>query len=335
VGKSLSASGYYSLHSCSPTLSNKGELCVARFRSSLELERIDASVYRTGPVNVWLAENEICKEGGALLLKNANRKQNRNRNQNQNPEHQITPDFPIFLRKLDGSTAVLSVRADDYEEDLCREAVKRSGVPGDQLFLTINSIPSGKHIGPATEICEFVNTVLRPRQNNGISIGVKKSSRRLKDLGISRNSTICLSLHCRGGANLASSSLPSTITEEESVEAEEAVNRAITAAEEARKLADEAKGKRGGGSSCYPDLAGVTWKSVSECGTFACIFCKHIGPAAEICEFITERDGGQTAICPRCSIDAILPRNKLPENQEECMQKLAEYYEEGFGGLES
>jgi len=183
VGKSLSAFGYYSLHSCSPTLNNKGELCVARFRSSLELERIDTSVYRTGPVNTWLAANQICKEGGALLLKNANQKQNRNRNQNQNPEHQITPDFPIFLRKLDGSTAVLSVRADDYEEDLCREAVTRAGVPGDQLFLT------------------FVNTVLRPRQNNGISIGVKKSSRRLRDLGISRNSTVTMCIFGRGGSN--------------------------------------------------------------------------------------------------------------------------------------
>ena len=40
-----------------------------------------------------------------------------------------------------------------------------------------------------------------------------------------------------------------------------------------------------------------------QCG---CFYCKKIFDASEVVEFVTERDGQQTAICPYCGIDSVI-----------------------------
>lgn len=45
-----------------------------------------------------------------------------------------------------------------------------------------------------------------------------------------------------------------------------------------------------------------------ETGKFSCFYCFHEGEVSEIKEWITRRVGS-TALCPKCSIDAVLPHN--------------------------
>jgi len=71
-------------------------------------------------------------------------------------------------------------------------------------------------------------------------------------------------------------------------------------------------------------------EAVAECGEYVCIYCRFIGPSSDIREHAIESDGRQTVICPRCCIDAVVPRNTLPENEEEMMRIVEQDYYDGF-----
>jgi hypothetical protein len=60
-------------------------------------------------------------------------------------------------------------------------------------------------------------------------------------------------------------------------------------------------------------------KQLEHAGRGGCFYCLRFFDAAEICEWI---DGEQTALCPRCGIDAVLPATEevTPEFLKE-MQK--------------
>ena len=46
-----------------------------------------------------------------------------------------------------------------------------------------------------------------------------------------------------------------------------------------------------------------TVKQSTKCG---CFHCKKIFDASEVVDFVDERDGQQTAICPYCGIDSVI-----------------------------
>lgn len=48
-------------------------------------------------------------------------------------------------------------------------------------------------------------------------------------------------------------------------------------------------------------------KEVSESDTCGCFYCVSVFPASDVDEWIDELDGEETALCPYCGIDAVLP----------------------------
>ena len=46
-----------------------------------------------------------------------------------------------------------------------------------------------------------------------------------------------------------------------------------------------------------------------------CFHCLRMFPPDEIKEWVA-RDGAQTAICPHCSVDAVLPSSEVPLSDE-------------------
>jgi hypothetical protein len=60
-------------------------------------------------------------------------------------------------------------------------------------------------------------------------------------------------------------------------------------------------------------------KQVAESKECGCYFCLRVFPSEEILEFI---DNGDTAICPFCNIDAILPNF----TDKEALKKGLEYW---------
>ena len=49
---------------------------------------------------------------------------------------------------------------------------------------------------------------------------------------------------------------------------------------------------------------------VAESKNCGCFFCIKIFDSTQVCAYINDK-GGQTALCPHCSVDAILPDNKV------------------------
>lgn len=45
---------------------------------------------------------------------------------------------------------------------------------------------------------------------------------------------------------------------------------------------------------------------VRAAGLCGCFHCREIFPSGEVVRFVPERDGGETALCPRCGVDAVL-----------------------------
>ena len=81
----------------------------------------------------------------------------------------------------------------------------------------------------------------------------------------------------------------------------------------------------------YMKYATGNEEQLKACGTFACVYCRHIGPVSSIDNFTSENDGKLTALCPECYVDAVIPRNCLPDDEAYCIKKLTEYHREGFG----
>jgi len=56
--------------------------------------------------------------------------------------------------------------------------------------------------------------------------------------------------------------------------------------------------------------------------TASCFYCLSTFPVSDIVHCIEEKDGGKTAICPVCDIDAVIPGNKniTPEQLKELQQ---------------
>lgn len=60
---------------------------------------------------------------------------------------------------------------------------------------------------------------------------------------------------------------------------------------------------------------------VSEC---ACYYCYKVFPPSEIKEW-TDKEG-DTALCPHCNIDAIIPVNEESEKDQAFLTKVHEYW---------
>ena len=59
-------------------------------------------------------------------------------------------------------------------------------------------------------------------------------------------------------------------------------------------------------------------KEASNCG---CFYCQHVFSPNDIKIFLTEEHGSQTALCPNCNIDAVLPGITSPEILKEMNER--------------
>ena len=65
-------------------------------------------------------------------------------------------------------------------------------------------------------------------------------------------------------------------------------------------------------------------KRSKKCG---CFYCEKIFDADEVVDFVTERDGDKTAICPYCGVDSVIQDADV----EITSDLLAKMYAEWFG----
>lgn len=56
-----------------------------------------------------------------------------------------------------------------------------------------------------------------------------------------------------------------------------------------------------------------------------CFYCKRIFLPNKITEFIKEKDGGETAVCPYCNIDSVLP-SVVQELNKEILTEMHDFY---------
>lgn len=58
-----------------------------------------------------------------------------------------------------------------------------------------------------------------------------------------------------------------------------------------------------------------------------CFYCCSTFPSTTIKEWIDDRDGvGQTALCPRCGIDSVLPLERVDQVSAELLGRMHMYW---------
>ena len=58
------------------------------------------------------------------------------------------------------------------------------------------------------------------------------------------------------------------------------------------------------------DLCFGNKSSVESAKTCGCFYCKTVYPASKVREYLHENTGMDTAVCPRCGIDAVIADNQ-------------------------
>lgn len=71
-----------------------------------------------------------------------------------------------------------------------------------------------------------------------------------------------------------------------------------------------------------PKLSLRNRASIASAGGAVCYFCFHRCAPADIEEYVD--DDAQTALCPRCSLDALLPENPQAPYAQETLKATAE-----------
>jgi hypothetical protein len=69
-------------------------------------------------------------------------------------------------------------------------------------------------------------------------------------------------------------------------------------------------------------------KYVLQSETCGCFYCFALFPPSEIVEWVDDDDSGvgQTALCPSCGIDAVLPDSAARPLNSEFLQRMHEYW---------
>lgn len=61
-----------------------------------------------------------------------------------------------------------------------------------------------------------------------------------------------------------------------------------------------------------------------------CVYCTHTVEARDIRHWVSDRDG-RTALCPMCSVDAVVHVIHLPMSKHNRYEKIVEWHNMGFG----
>lgn len=74
------------------------------------------------------------------------------------------------------------------------------------------------------------------------------------------------------------------------------------------------------------DMAFKNMAKVSESETCQCFYCTQTYPANTVVDFEPEDDGNNTAICPMCYMDTVLPSASIVLSKHELFEMMDEYF---------